>query len=394
MADVCPHLAAAPTDVAYHRWYTGVGLEAKWLCVSCSARSRAGQPVELVSVSDEQRAWIQEEADLDGGYGAPEVKARPEPFEVDLRETPLPWPADEVLDLASVGGGWLIARTDGALFRLTGEAVEPVCVVERPPAEPPREPWAGHALTARLHASRDGAFAAIVHDFGHVGRVYDLSSGASVAELDGGDYHAETVPFSFAFVEHQGRTVALHRTGWNRLEALDLHTGDALMSGGRPQLDYFHGRLLVSPDGARVLDDGWVWHPHGVPSVWDVDLEAEPQLRRLAWRAHYWNRSLCWLDAERVAISGIGEDEDWMVDGARVFDAADGSELTAFAGPAGRFFGDGERLFAAAPAGLEVWDVRDGARVHRIDGFAPTHQHVPERELVAVTDHRLIRWRY
>jgi hypothetical protein len=29
-------------------------------------------------------------------------------------------------------------------------------------------------------------------------------------------------------------------------------------------LDYFHCGLTLSPDGAWLVDDGWVWHPMGM----------------------------------------------------------------------------------------------------------------------------------
>jgi len=35
-------------------------------------------------------------------------------------------------------------------------------------------------------------------------------------------------------------------------------------------LDYFHGALHVNPKGSHVLDDGWIWHPLGVPTTWSL----------------------------------------------------------------------------------------------------------------------------
>jgi hypothetical protein len=45
---------------------------------------------------------------------------------------------------------------------------------------------------------------------------------------DGGNYYAETVPFSFAFAVVRGREVAIHRTAWNRLDVSDPSTGKLL----------------------------------------------------------------------------------------------------------------------------------------------------------------------
>jgi hypothetical protein len=99
-------------------------------------------------------------------------------------------------------------------------------------------------------------------------------------------------------------------------------------------LDYFHGRLVVSPDGRHVVDDGWIWHPFGVPVVWDLYhwltencWESEDGESRLSLgsREYYWNHGICWLDNDRVVVEGIGEDDERMVDGVLVYDIRDGS---------------------------------------------------------------------
>ena len=109
---------------------------------------------------------------------------------------------------------------------------------------------------------------------------------------------------------------------------------------------------------------------------------------------------MCWLDSDRICLGGIGDD-DWIIDGARIFTAAESDasgrlarELDAFAGPSGDFFADGRRLFSAADDALAVWDVEAGALVARIEGFRPSRQHVRGRELVQISGERLLRWRY
>ena len=71
-----------------------------------------------------------------------------------------------------------------------------------------------------------------MHDYGRYGRVYDLAGGRCTLELDAGAAHEETVPFSFAFAEHRGRTVAIHRTDWNRLDVSDAASGALLTERG------------------------------------------------------------------------------------------------------------------------------------------------------------------
>lgn len=416
--------------MTYYRWLTGVGLEAELLCAECAARREAGETIEVVSICEPCRAMLEEDlGDLRGVRGTPEFRTRLEPIHATLTETRLPWRSDEVLDLAAVeaeAGTWLVVLRDGSVWRLGAHSggVDHVCSVELPPEEPKHEPWAGHLLTPRLHTSLDGTFAAVVHDYGRHGRVYDLRTGRRTVELDGGDYHPETVPFSFAFVEREGRTVAIHRTAWNRLDVSDAATGDLLTDRGptsyrdgeeRPEhyLDYFHGRLLVGPDGRWIVDDGWVWHPVGIPTVWDVgrwldanvwESEDGPSRVSLAYRDYYWDHGMCWIDSDRIALEGIGDDDERMIDGVRVFTAAESDasrgawrlarELHAFAGPSGRFFSDGRRLFAVGDDALTIWDVEAGALVARIDGFIPIRQHAHDQELVELSGELLRRWRY
>ncbi|AUY53483.1 hypothetical protein EH183_36595 [Streptomyces sp. CB01881] len=143
--------------------------------------------------------------------------------------------------------------------------------VDLPPEPQQERVLHGQVVRRRLYVSRDGRFAAVVNDFGRHGQVVDLDSGEVTLSLDGGFRHAYTVPFSFAFTEEGGRTLAVHRTGWNRLDLSDALSGE-LLTARDPghRLDYFHGALSVSPQGTRIADDGWVWHPLGVPSVWNL----------------------------------------------------------------------------------------------------------------------------
>ncbi|HEX6684404.1 MAG TPA: hypothetical protein VF062_16500 [Candidatus Limnocylindrales bacterium] len=158
----------------------------------------------------------------------------------------------------------------------------------------------------------------------------------------------------------------------------------------------------MSPGGHHIADDGWFWSPVGVPTTWDIrawlnhnvwESEDGNSLRPLCQRLYHWNSPICWLDDERVVVSGIGDDDEAMLAGVRIFNAATGNELTSFAGPTGALFADAARLYAAAPAGLELWDPATGHRTGTILGFVPTHHHVGAGELAAVGGKALRRWR-
>lgn len=278
--------------------------------------------------------------------------------------------------LAPLPGGWLVWAADGLV------AIDPVprhiTTVELP-AEPP-EAWAGHVRGPALHTSADGRFAATVTDYGRYGAVVELSSGAVTLELDRQGYHAETTPFPVAFLG--SRVVAA--TGWNRLDAFDAATGRLLTErvtsreeNREHHLDYFFGRLLPSPSGRAVLSDGWVWHPAGIPLVIDSaawlngDRHAPEHGRRLAQRAYAWDDPVAWLDERTVAQQRIGDDDELMIDGVTLLDAASGRRTGQFAGPKGRMWAHEGLLYVATDEGLEAWEPGEGARLGLLPGFTP-----------------------
>jgi hypothetical protein len=371
--------------------------------------------------SDEQRVGAdRQETGIESAY-----------FSNLLIRTAIPGNGSTIVDLAPVDQEsqsiWLLLAEDGQLLRHDAHSGRSEVVARLTlPSESARGPFAGHILAQRLHVSHDGDFAAVVSDYGQYGQVIDLRSGKMTFKLDGGDYEPETVPFSFCFASWQGRVVAIHRTSWNRLDVSDASTGRLLSERGptsyqtgehRPEhyLDYFHGALYLSPKGTRILDDGWVWHPVGIPVVWSVDQwlsgdvwESENgQTRRdVCARTWYWDHGVAWLNEETVAIGGIGDGNSEIVDGVRIFDVTStgpatgewrsdwlwAREITAFAGPAGRFFSDGKWLYSASKSGMSRWDPKSGARTGHIDQFNPTHHHLGAGELAQLSQGGIVRW--
>lgn len=349
-----------------------------------------------------------------------------------LVETALPEEVGDISDIAPINledrSVWLLLGRDGAIHRLDADSSKRTRLASPAPIdEPGRTPWMRHSIRPHLHASGTGEFAAVVSDYGRYGQVIDLRSGEVTLRLDGGEYHPETVPFSFAFAEIDGRTHAIHRTDWNRLDVSDPATGVLLtqrapttFQGEEPPpehyLDYFHGAILVSPDGKHVADDGWVWHPVGAPTVWSLsrwvienvwESEDGPSKRDVCAREYYWDHGMAWLDSGRLVVGGIGDDDDQMIEGARIFDVTKrGSprdqwgtrlgwthEISTFTGPKGRFFGDGVRLFSSDETGLSIWDVEEGLLTGTMERFRPTHQHLGARELVQLVERTLVRWK-
>jgi len=419
---MCQHLldAVATGGVEFVRLLTGQGIEADLCCRACDKARDEGAPVALVAVCEGCLAlYADNEHDyLVGWRGEPGIAERPEPLDPTITSTPLPAGIGTMLDLAAVATAdgrsvWLGLIDDGRLMRFDVDAgtCEQVATATVP-AEPDQQPWAGHTLRRRLHLAPDGRFAAVVNDFGRHGQVIDLVTGEVTLTLDGGDYHNDTVPFSITFAEVRNKAVVVHRTAWNRLDISDPATGQSLtprqptsFRHGEPEpehyLDYFHGALRASPSGRWLADDGWVWHPVGIPVVWDLqrwlsdhvwESEDGPTRRELCYRDYHWNAPMCWIGDNLVAVSGLGTDDLAILPGVRVFDASTGVELHAFPGPRGALFSAGARLYAAAPDGLTIWDPFTGHRTGRIPAFVPTHRHPTAGELVTIQEGALLRW--
>ncbi|MFI6003672.1 hypothetical protein ACIA98_25220 [Streptomyces sp. NPDC051366] len=220
------------------------------------------------------------------------------------------------------------------------------------------------------------------------------------------------MPFSLAFTEHAGRTVVLYRSEWRIVEAADAATGTALTR--IPMADphsawsgYFHGALHPSPAGTRIASDAWWWHPVGQTFVWTLDQwladgESAWTQDTGRWQLpvcdYYWNRPVVWLDEDRLVLGGLGDDEDELVPGARVFllgrDHGESvlKEGATFGGPDGHFFAADGLLFSSSQAGLEIWDPATGARLGTLTGFRPTHHDLARAELVELSAIGLRRW--
>lgn len=431
---VCPHIRPhlEPWQ-KYVKWYVGAGLDVELICSECADRRGHGADISVDLMCEECFDNATNEVAYQIGVrGTPEIRTRSKPFDFTLREIATPSSLGSIIDLAPIVSGlnsiWLLLGEDGAISRFDAEIGDSVPLASSSvPSEPGHKAWAGHQLRRRLHASKRGDFAAVVNDYGHHGQVIDLATGKVTKALDGGDYHPETVPFSLAFAESNGGTLVIHRTAWNRLDISDPSTGKLLTERRptsyqrgeeRPEhyLDYFHGALHISPNGELIVDDGWIWHPVGIPTVWSLERwvtenvwesEGGSTKRDICARDYYWDHAIVWLTDSKVVVGGIGDDDNDMIDGARIFDIAGygdigpnwrqdshwAQEVASFAGPAGTFFADGELLFSSDAAGLSRWDPVDGARTGLVPNFHPTRQHPGTTELAELSEGVLRLWR-
>ncbi|KAG8150287.1 hypothetical protein [Burkholderia catarinensis] len=326
----------------------------------------------------------------------------------------LTWEHAPIVDACPVQadyGHLLVLTADGALHGVdldTGHRMVR-CSVPLPPLPPAAENTAFGTAAYHLHGSPDGKYAAIVIDYGRHGIVVDVASGTPTMHLDGGDYYEHTVPFSACFLRHRDRTIFVHRTAWNRLDASDPATGASLTvreiapyaSNDRPAhyLDYFHGRLVPSPDGSRLFDDGWVWQPLSIPRAWSMaawldanpfESEDGPSAVGLTQRDD-WDTPACWVDNRHIAYWGLADwDEDEFAEtgqgpGVRILDTTSTPQsqdqripMTSEPDRVGNLFSDGASLYVATPAGTTIWDVASGAPLGQLPGFV-ARRHDPIR---------------
>lgn len=301
--------------------------------------------------------------------------------------------------IARVPDAWLMLDRAGRLHRvdLRKATAEPGGVVPADALE------LGGAV--ELHAAPDGRLAAVAEARGRRAVILDPASGRITMRLLRDDYHEEHCRFPLGFFELGGRLLLVHATEWNRLDVSDPATGELLTeraptgyrSGeARPEhyLDYFHAGLAVSPDGERVLDNGWVWQPVGVPRVFSLkrwieenrwESEDGPSVKDLCYRTYYWDGPACWLDEGTIAIWGEGEDDLELTPGVRIFDAESGAELRSFAGPPQGLLFDPPYLVAySIPTGTSIWDPATGERLASDPTLRPTAYHPASRELLTV----------
>ena len=200
-------------------------------------------------------------------------------------------------------------------------------------------------------ASPDGRFAVIYERLGTKGLL--LCDGKVLRELNRISYHANAYEYPVAlFHEPGGRLLLVHcPQEYCRIELEEAETGRVLTAcAARKPADFFHSRLAASPGGKRLLSAGWEWHPWGAVACFDVARAlADPRHLDHIDPLPYWGNlcmaeesSACWLDDDRVAVSGSDEPEDPEEshdDGARlrllprglaVYDLAGGTCLHAF----------------------------------------------------------------
>jgi hypothetical protein len=377
---------------------TGVGTDYDLLCRPCA--DSADPRSALIQVCEGCLDRLEEPFEVLGWHGSPQIVIADE--DQQGRWTEHVWAAVPVNDrcLAALPDGWLVLTEERLIAIDADGGTRDLPMVRVPAEQSPDEAWLGHVRGPALHTSADGRLVAVVTDYGQYGTLFEVETGRALLQLDRQSYHNETTPFPIAFLGTGDATRLIAATGWNSLDLFDALTGRKLTTGvGNGYLDHiFHGRLTASPLGRRVLDDGWAWHPVGMPSVIDLQpwltgsLQAPLVGQKLAQREYAWDQPVAWLDENTVAIQRIGDDDDAMIDGVTLYDATTGRRAGMFAGPSGRMWGHAGQLFVASTSGLEIWEPA-GVRVGLLEGFRPTVFNPLTATFAELSKHRLRTWR-
>ncbi|WP_128103069.1 hypothetical protein [Paenibacillus sp. DCT19] len=297
--------------------------------------------------------------------------------------------------------------------------------------------------------SPDGAVAAVSNTYGQYAAVYDLLDGKEILQLSRDDYHYDvsTYPLSFAYIDQ--RLILVHGTEWNRLDLTDvfrgtsltvrhtpIHNNDSSQNTDEPDtsehyLDYFHGKLSVSPDQKWIVDSGWVWAPLGITRSWSLDnwlshvweSEDGSSIHDL-WQTMDWDLPSAWIAPHTIAIWGqvdeeMVDEEDWEEEGVSpaiiFFNAQTGERIGVITSvPAFNTTSPVEGVFPHAQAGmaadedklftwrhgldLHVWNCPTLTCVAITTKVHPQLYHRPAKLFIGLptedAPHRLLAWRY
>lgn len=381
-----------PSWQSHYRRFTGHGLTYFLVCEQCSNQKEIDS--HLVSVCNECYDIIQKESYWEGNHHAPEIKVRETNLDFEHRQIQLlGLPQRQLLSLTPImssdNPNWLAITSIGELFKLDFGLQQAKSISQL------ANSGLDFAKDIAIHLASNAQTVAIVNTKGQHGIVFDLSNIRTTIRLHRDNYHPDVSNYPIAFFEHEGRTLLVHGTEWNRLDISDPLTGDLLtprnptsyMRGEvRPKhyLDYFHCGLTISSDQKWIVDNGWIWHPRGTIVAWNLqtwitdnvwESEDGQSHKVICWRDYYWDGPLCWIDDKTLVIYGYGTDEENLIPAVRIFNVETGAELRWFPGPHGNLTFDQHLFSYSKEQGTSIWDIETGERLFSAPDFCPTSYH-------------------
>lgn len=414
---VCSHILSSKNERSgYIKSFTGIGIEYDLVCRQC-AEKPADINDNLQAVCIKCFAELEEKGYWEDLIGLPQILERQTNLCFKHRTIAIPeLTSESILEIKPVESSteslWIALTASHKLFTLNLSDNSVQLMFDLSEADFDFKSYIS------LYISNDARFAAIANDFAENGIVVDLVNKKLTMFLERGDYCSYTTAFPVAFSYLDGRHLLIHGTDWNRLDISDPQTGELLTEREpssyqhgeeRPEhyLDYFHARLLVSPNQEWIADNGWVWHPIGIIDVWNIkrwlneniwESEDGSSKRSLCWRDYYWDGPLCWIDDKTLAIWGYGTDDENLIPAVRIFNVESGEEIKCFFGPNVELK-DKKTPFHAPYNGLKfdkylfalseqngtaVWDVETGERLLQESNFCPKEYHHGAREFLTI----------
>ena len=204
----------------------------------------------------------------------------------------LAWVGDEVIDFA--GGFRKISSTTGAITHASvNYAYRFDCVTTTP----------------------NGQFAALYERFGT--KCLLLKHGQIVREINRSFYQAHVYDYPIAFLDNGSDPLRIIHcpSDYNTIQIEDFQTGEIITWKDDKPTDFFHSRLIVSPNNRWLLSAGWVWHPIDTLEVFD--LSAAPYQRYSpSWAGNMGDIGLwevndaTFLPDSTLLLSGTGDEQN------------------------------------------------------------------------------------
>jgi hypothetical protein len=401
---VCIHLLEKQHTTAY-RHFTGKGLNYNLLCKDCAENPE--QHRESLREVDAE-TFVDKNGDVEILVGSPEVLQRPSNLFFEHHK--LEWLSfGEATPLAFHPRGefWLCCLDTGAILEidLKTQSQKQICHIY--------DYQLKLSDSVLLRVSPDNRFIALANRLGQFGIVWDSLKHRITLRLDRGSYRFQNSSFPLAFFEIEGKSYLAHGRDWNRLDITEPEYGRIISQRPSPKyergvkvphyLDYFHSRLYISPDNQWIAEDGWVWHPFGIPKAWNLhrwfhenvwESEDGSSIQAFWNRGYFWDGPMVWLDAKTLGIWGYGEDDLSLADILLLYDVTTNDAPTYISGvKKGELIFD-SYLFCIAASGTEVWDRATEERLYQNSEFKPSAYNPNTKEFLSVLPNKSIQISY
>jgi len=409
IGEICVHLLQSyfgSYTITYCRRFTGRGSECILVCPDCAKASLGELSGKLWKICKA----CQDDLTL-GNFcmetvGLPEFFRREEGLTLLHKEISIPQLiSEQILDVKPVEEGnvgqWMVLTANQDLWRVdmqSGKAEKLINLTSE------------QMGFSKLEISNDGRFAAIYKINGRYGCVVDTSVMQISMRLDHGLLAGNRFPLSF--FEMENRTLLIHATNLNRLDISDPCNGVLITkrefpkySQEKPQprfLVYFHGKLCVSPDGMWIAENGEIDHYKvGYSATWSLhrwlkenpwEADDGPSRNIIYERSYFEGGPLCWVDGNKLAVWGEGDDSLLMIPGVQIYDASKGEQIKWIAGPPfGDFYFD-EYLFSCSDVhGMMAWNVETGECVFQELSLHPVAYSRSMRSFITILSNGVFR---